>query len=75
MFRSKAFTVRRRYSDFLGLHEKLVVKQSLQGCIIPPPPEKSVVGGSLPAGFLNLGLFLMLESLFFFFDCLLNQQE
>lgn len=45
MFRSKAFTVRRRYSDFLGLYEKLSVKQSLQGCIIPPPPEKSVVGG------------------------------
>ncbi|XP_010734028.2 sorting nexin-1 [Larimichthys crocea] len=44
MFRSKAFTVRRRYSDFLGLYEKLSVKQSLQGCIIPPPPEKSVVG-------------------------------
>ncbi|CAF99905.1 unnamed protein product [Tetraodon nigroviridis] len=44
MFRSKAFTVRRRYSDFLGLHEKLAAKQSLQGCIIPPPPEKSVVG-------------------------------
>ncbi|TMS13300.1 Sorting nexin-1 [Larimichthys crocea] len=42
MFRSKAFTVRRRYSDFLGLYEKLSVKQSLQGCIIPPPPEKSV---------------------------------
>lgn len=49
MFRCKAFTVRRRYSDFLGLHEKLAVKQSLQGCIIPPPPEKSVVGGCLPA--------------------------
>lgn len=45
MFRSKAFTVRRRYSDFLGLYEKLSVKQSHQGCIIPPPPEKSVVGG------------------------------
>lgn len=45
MFRSKAFTVRRRYSDFLGLYEKLSVKQSLHGCIIPPPPEKSVVGG------------------------------
>ncbi|KAM3626251.1 uncharacterized protein V6R79_025608 [Siganus canaliculatus] len=44
MFRSKAFTVRRRYSDFLGLYEKLSVKQSLLGFIIPPPPEKSVVG-------------------------------
>ncbi|KAA8595961.1 hypothetical protein FQN60_011252 [Etheostoma spectabile] len=44
MFRSKTFSVRRRYSDFLGLYEKLSVKQSLHGCIIPPPPEKSVVG-------------------------------
>lgn len=45
MFRSKVFSVRRRFSDFLGLYEKLSVKQSLHGCIIPPPPEKSVVGG------------------------------
>ncbi|XP_068178045.1 sorting nexin-1-like [Antennarius striatus] len=44
MFRSRVFSVRRRYSDFLGLFEKLSVKQSLQGCIVPPPPEKSVVG-------------------------------
>uniref|UniRef100_A0A7N6BM75 Sorting nexin-1 n=1 Tax=Anabas testudineus TaxID=64144 RepID=A0A7N6BM75_ANATE len=44
MFRGKAFSVRRRFSDFLGLYEKLSVKQSLQGSIIPPPPEKSVVG-------------------------------
>ncbi|XP_044049340.1 sorting nexin-1-like [Siniperca chuatsi] len=44
MFRSKAFSTRRRYSDFLGLYEKLSGKQSLHGCIIPPPPEKSVVG-------------------------------
>lgn len=45
MFRSKVFSVRRRFSDFLGLYEKLSVKQSLHGCIIPLPPEKSVVGG------------------------------
>ncbi|XP_056134446.1 sorting nexin-1-like [Lampris incognitus] len=44
MFRNKTFSVRRRFSDFLGLYEKLSVKQSLHGCIIPPPPEKSVVG-------------------------------
>ncbi|CAN9506624.1 unnamed protein product [Ophioblennius macclurei] len=43
-FRSKSFSVRRRFSDFLGLYEKLSVKPSLHGCIIPPPPEKSVVG-------------------------------
>ncbi|XP_028297856.1 sorting nexin-1 isoform X1 [Gouania willdenowi] len=44
MFRCKTFSVRRRFSDFLGLYEKLSVKQSLHGCIIPLPPEKSVVG-------------------------------
>ncbi|XP_076012200.1 sorting nexin-1-like [Genypterus blacodes] len=44
MFRSKNFSVRRRFSDFLGLYEKMSVKQSLTGCIIPPPPEKSVMG-------------------------------
>uniref|UniRef100_A0A7N8X2N2 Sorting nexin-1 n=1 Tax=Mastacembelus armatus TaxID=205130 RepID=A0A7N8X2N2_9TELE len=44
MFKSKTFSVKRRFSDFLGLYEKLSVKQSLQGCILPPPPEKSVVG-------------------------------
>nr|XP_061811207.1 sorting nexin-1-like [Nerophis lumbriciformis] len=44
LFRNKTFSVRRRFSDFLGLYEKLSVKQSLQGCIIPLPPEKSVVG-------------------------------
>nr|XP_057925467.1 sorting nexin-1-like isoform X2 [Doryrhamphus excisus] len=44
MFRNKIFSVRRRFSDFLGLYEKLSVKQSLHGCIIPLPPEKSVVG-------------------------------
>ncbi|XP_061671255.1 sorting nexin-1-like isoform X2 [Syngnathoides biaculeatus] len=44
MFRNKTFTVKRRFSDFLGLYEKLSVKQSLNGCIIPLPPEKSVVG-------------------------------
>nr|XP_020461529.1 sorting nexin-1 [Monopterus albus] len=44
MFKSKTFSARRRFSDFLGLYEKLSVKQLLHGCIIPPPPEKSVVG-------------------------------
>jgi len=36
--------VYRRFSDFLGLHEKLVEKHLHRGCIIPPPPEKSVIG-------------------------------
>ncbi|KAM9764832.1 sorting nexin-1-like isoform 2-T2 [Menidia menidia] len=44
VFKSKALSVRRRFSDFLGLYEKLSVKHSLHGCILPPPPEKSVVG-------------------------------
>ncbi|KAG1943156.1 sorting nexin-2 [Pimephales promelas] len=44
MFHNKTFTVRRRFSDFLGLYEKMSAKHSLLGCIIPPPPQKSVVG-------------------------------
>ncbi|XP_051579765.1 sorting nexin-1-like isoform X2 [Myxocyprinus asiaticus] len=44
MFHNKTFTVRRRFSDFLGLYEKLSAKHSLLGCIIPSPPQKSVVG-------------------------------
>lgn len=47
MFRNRTFSVWRRFSDFLGLYEKLSVKHSLNGCIIPPPPEKSVVGMEL----------------------------
>jgi len=38
--------VNRRFSDFLGLHEKLVVKHLHLGRIIPPAPEKSVIGES-----------------------------
>uniref|UniRef100_A0AAY4DPK7 Sorting nexin-1 n=1 Tax=Denticeps clupeoides TaxID=299321 RepID=A0AAY4DPK7_9TELE len=44
MFRSKTFTVRRRFSDFLGLYEKLSEKHSQNGYIVPPPPEKSLLG-------------------------------
>uniref|UniRef100_A0A673LA92 Sorting nexin-1 n=1 Tax=Sinocyclocheilus rhinocerous TaxID=307959 RepID=A0A673LA92_9TELE len=44
MFRSKMFTVRRRFSDFLGLYEKLSEKHSQNGYIVPPPPEKSILG-------------------------------
>jgi sorting nexin-1/2 len=43
-FRNAEMEVYRRFSDFLGLHEKLVEKHLHHGCIIPPPPEKSVVG-------------------------------
>ncbi|KAM7397075.1 hypothetical protein PAMP_020072 [Pampus punctatissimus] len=44
MFRSKTFTVRRRFSDFLGLYEKLSEKHGPNGFIVPPPPEKSILG-------------------------------
>lgn len=43
-FRNSEMEVYRRFSDFLGLHEKLVEKHLHQGRIIPPPPEKSVIG-------------------------------
>ncbi|XP_016099565.1 sorting nexin-1a [Sinocyclocheilus grahami] len=44
MFHSKTFTVRRRFSDFLGLYEKLSEKHLQNGYIVPPPPEKSILG-------------------------------
>nr|XP_057930796.1 sorting nexin-1a [Doryrhamphus excisus] len=44
MFRNKNFTVRRRFSDFLGLYEKLSEKHGPNGFIVPPPPEKSILG-------------------------------
>ncbi len=44
MFLNKTFSVRRRFSDFLGLYETISSKHTLLGCIIPPPPQKSVVG-------------------------------
>jgi len=43
-FRKSEMEVYRRFSDFLGLHEKLAEKHLHRGCIIPPPPEKSVIG-------------------------------
>ena len=33
-----------RFSDFLGLHEKLSEKYRQNGRIIPPAPDKNVVG-------------------------------
>ncbi|KAL0278111.1 UNVERIFIED_CONTAM: hypothetical protein PYX00_000021 [Menopon gallinae] len=43
-FRKNQFSVMRRFSDFLGLHEKLVEKYLRSGRIIPPAPEKNVMG-------------------------------
>merc|ERR1719422_1777359 len=43
-FKKKDMTVNRRFSDFLGLHDKLSEKYLQNGRIIPPAPDKSVVG-------------------------------
>ena len=39
-----AVSISRRFSDFLGLHEKLSDKYLPRGRVIPPAPEKSLVG-------------------------------
>ncbi|XP_039256991.1 sorting nexin-2-like [Styela clava] len=44
MFKRPELVVDRRFSDFLGLHEKLVAKHRHVGRIVPPAPEKSLVG-------------------------------
>ncbi|KAL5967899.1 Sorting nexin-2 [Taenia solium] len=43
-FKNSSMCVHRRFSDFLGLHEKLKAKYIPQGIIIPCPPEKNVLG-------------------------------
>lgn len=43
-FKKKEMAVSRRFSDFLGLHDKLSEKYLQNGRIIPPAPDKSVVG-------------------------------
>ena len=44
LYRKRSFSVIRRFSDFLGLHDKLTEKYLRSGRIIPPAPEKSVIG-------------------------------
>ncbi|KAF3851541.1 hypothetical protein F7725_013313, partial [Dissostichus mawsoni] len=44
LFKSQEFSVKRRFSDFLGLHSKLASKYLHIGYIVPPAPEKSIVG-------------------------------
>ena len=44
IFRKRNLSVARRFSDFLGLHDKLTEKYLRNGRIIPPAPEKSVIG-------------------------------
>uniref|UniRef100_A0A9R1SGZ8 Sorting nexin-2 n=2 Tax=Cyprinus carpio TaxID=7962 RepID=A0A9R1SGZ8_CYPCA len=39
--------VKRRFSDFLGLYSKLASKYMHMGYIVPPAPEKSIVGKSV----------------------------
>ncbi|XP_069137674.1 sorting nexin-2-like isoform X2 [Argopecten irradians] len=43
-FQKPEMAVLRRFSDFLGLHEKLQNRYLHQGRIVPPAPEKSVIG-------------------------------
>uniref|UniRef100_A0A1A8GQN0 Sorting nexin-2 n=1 Tax=Nothobranchius korthausae TaxID=1143690 RepID=A0A1A8GQN0_9TELE len=44
VFKQRDFSVKRRFSDFLGLHSKLASKYLHVGYIVPPAPEKSIVG-------------------------------
>uniref|UniRef100_A0A8C4NPS7 Sorting nexin-2 n=1 Tax=Dicentrarchus labrax TaxID=13489 RepID=A0A8C4NPS7_DICLA len=44
LFKTDEFSVKRRFSDFLGLHSKLASKYLHIGYIVPPAPEKSIVG-------------------------------
>uniref|UniRef100_A0A8C5EUY1 Sorting nexin-2 n=1 Tax=Gouania willdenowi TaxID=441366 RepID=A0A8C5EUY1_GOUWI len=44
LFKQREFSVKRRFSDFLGLHSKLASKYLHVGYIVPPAPEKSIVG-------------------------------
>ncbi|RUS79550.1 hypothetical protein EGW08_012680 [Elysia chlorotica] len=43
-FRRPESIVLRRFSDFLGIHAKLAEKHVAVGIIVPPAPEKSVIG-------------------------------
>merc|ERR1712223_28627 len=43
-FKKKNPAVNRRFSDFLGLRDKLAEKYLQNGGIIPPAPDKSVIG-------------------------------
>ncbi|KAA0194050.1 Sorting nexin [Fasciolopsis buskii] len=43
-FEGQESSVSRRFSDFLGLHAKLCEKHLFNGIIIPPAPEKDVLG-------------------------------
>lgn len=42
-FRSEKSTVERRFSDFLGLRDKLAQKHMVDGLVVPPAPEKNAM--------------------------------
>ena len=44
MFKNKEFSANRRFSDFLNLYEKLKEKHLSAGRILPPAPEKDMIG-------------------------------
>jgi sorting nexin-1/2 len=43
-FKSQEFSTTRRFSDFLNLYEKLKEKHMVAGRILPPAPEKDMIG-------------------------------
>lgn len=45
-FRKREFFVLRRFSDFLGLHDILVRDYLRYGRIIPPAPQKNLIGST-----------------------------
>lgn len=44
IFKSNNMAVLRRFSDFLGLHNKLTEKYLRNGRLIPPAPQKNMIG-------------------------------
>ncbi|XP_025418453.1 sorting nexin-2 [Sipha flava] len=46
MFKSNNLAVLRRFSDFLGLHNKLTEKYLRNGRLIPPAPQKNMLGST-----------------------------
>lgn len=49
-FKSPETTVRRRFSDFLRLHNQMSERHLPKGLIVPPAPEKSVKGSKRERG-------------------------
>ncbi|VVC33375.1 Sorting nexin Vps5-like, C-terminal,Phox homologous domain,Arfaptin homology (AH) domain/BAR [Cinara cedri] len=46
MFKTNNMAVLRRFSDFLGLHNKLTEKYLRNGRLIPPAPQKNMLGST-----------------------------